>query len=70
MELFNLLGYDLPCVSGDGKHERDTIIKARKIMKYGMKLVQLPFMIATLVIASKLKNVYVDYGCSDAYTND
>lgn len=69
MELANLMGYDLPCIGGDGKKERDTIIKIRKILKYGMKAIQLPFMIITIIIAAKLKNVYVNNTCSDTYTN-
>lgn len=39
MEVLNLCGYDLPCVRGDGKEERDKIRKVRKYLKYGMKFV-------------------------------
>jgi len=43
MELANLCGMDLPCIKGDGPEELSTLRKIRKYLKYGIKLLILPF---------------------------
>ena len=42
MEIYNLMGKNVPCVEGEGESERLKIKKSKNIIAYGSKLLNLP----------------------------
>ena len=71
-DIYDLLGYDVPCIPGKGQDELNKINSLKRIFKYGLKIIQLPFLIAAV---AWVKNMYVLFqqvaseGCSDPITN-
>ncbi len=57
----------------DGEDEYKRINKIKKVLSYGCKGLQLPFMIIAIVASSKIKSIYsitADAMCSDSITNN
>lgn len=40
--VYNLMGKDVPCIDGVGDEEKVRIVRIKKILTYGSKLLQLP----------------------------
>lgn len=73
MGILNACGYDLHCIRGDGEEEYKRMNLIKKIMSYGSKGLQLPFVIVALVTSKKIKAIYsvaADNACSEKYTNE
>ena len=73
MGLLNACDYDLSCIKGDGEEEYKRMNRIKKVMSYGSKALQLPFMIVAILTSKKIKAIYsvaADNSCSEKYTNE
>ena len=72
MEIMNLRGTDLPCISGKGEEERIKLRRIKSIMSYLFKLIQVPFQIWAIVLCGSAKHLLIAVAsrkCSDDNTN-
>ena len=71
-DIYDLLGYEVPCIPGKGQDELNRINSLKTRFKFGLKIIQLPFLITAVVW---VKSTYVLFqqvaseGCSDPTTN-
>jgi len=49
-QVYNLCGKDVPCISGSGEKEQIRIIRIKKILTYGSKLLQIPVKNSCLIL--------------------
>ena len=67
-----MAGYDVPCMPGKGEVEAKRIKLIKKILNYGFKAIQFPFMVFAVIFSGQFKFVFkqaADKECSDNITN-
>ena len=73
MEIMNLRGTDLPCITGKGEEERARLQRTKTTMNYIFKLIQVPFQIWAIVLCGGVKQFLITVAnrkCSNADTNE
>ncbi|EDK31378.2 transmembrane protein, putative (macronuclear) [Tetrahymena thermophila SB210] len=56
-EVYNLMGKDVPCIDGQGDEEQAKIKKTKKILSYGGKILQIPFLLWAFIVSAQKKGI-------------
>ena len=70
MEFQNLRGVDLSCISGKGEEERKKLLRIKKVLNYGFKLIQIPFQVWAIILTTKSKGLFADLADETCSTLD